>query len=371
MTGKKRTFGSAVKKILLFLNLLAVLALMAAYTALYTDPRNFWPLAFFGLSYPIILVINLFFVLIWILFWKKFAFISLLLILAGFNQILTLYPVRLTAQGEPPAGAFRILSYNIHGFRSPGKENTSSQEEILRFLDRVKPAVVCFQEFTPRGHENAVSLGNRLVLTNAYFQNYYPDNKRGVASGLAIYSLFPMTGSSYLIDSQNRVFATWVDLAVGGDTIRCFNLHLAPIRFGSKEVAFYDNLINNETIHLGHGLQGMLGKLKKAFLNRSEQVDRLSDALKRSPFPVVIAGDFNDTPFSYSYHRVTGNLKDAYRQAGSGLFGNTYAGELPSFRIDYILYDPGYRAYRYIKYPVNYSDHYPVSTLIAPDRQTK
>jgi endonuclease/exonuclease/phosphatase family metal-dependent hydrolase len=371
MAGKKRTFGSAVKRILLALNILAALALIAAYTALYTDPRNFWPLAFFGLSYPIILVVNLFFVVVWILSWKKYVFLSLLLILAGFNQILTLYPVRFSRPGEPPAGAFRVLSYNIHGFRHPGKENTSSQEEILRFLNGIKPAVVCFQEFTPRGQENPVTLGNRLGLAHGYFQNYYPESKRGVVSGLAIYSLFPMAGSSYLIDSQHRVFATWADLVAGGDTIRCFNLHLAPIRFGSKEVAFYDNLINNETVHLGHGLQGMLAKLKKAFLNRSEQVDRLTEALKRSPYPVVIAGDFNDTPFSYSYHRVTGNLRDAYRQAGNGLFGNTYAGELPSFRIDYILYDPGYRAYRYIKYPVTYSDHYPVSTLIAPERRTK
>jgi endonuclease/exonuclease/phosphatase family metal-dependent hydrolase len=367
MAGKKRTFGSAVKTLFLVLNVLAALALLVSYTALYVDPRQYWPLAVFGLLYPIILALNLLFVILWIIFWKKYFLISLVTVLAGITQLLTLWPVRFSGERPVPPGSFRIVSYNIHGFRYPPKTGLANQEDILKFLSGLDPAIVCLQEFSPRGKETPVSLSGRLNLSYASFRNYYPD-RRNSMTGLAIFSRFPVVADHFITDSRNMVFAMAVDVASGTDTFRLFNLHLASIRFGSGEVSFYDNLMNTEAekIRLSDGFTRILEKLKKAFLMRSEQVDLLDGAVRKSPYPVIVAGDFNDTPFSFSYHRMTSILKDAYRQAGTGLFGNTYAGQLPSYRIDYILFDPGFHAYDYRRHVVPYSDHYPVSSFLSP-----
>jgi vancomycin resistance protein VanJ len=78
-------------------------------------------------------------------------------------------------------------------------------------------------------------------------------------------------------------------------------------------------------------------------------------------------GDFNDTPQSYAYRKIRKGMVDAFRKAGRG-FGNTYSGELPSFRIDYILHDEAFFPYEFERTKIDYSDHFPISTwLYLPD----
>ena len=50
-------------------------------------------------------------------------------------------------------------------------------------------------------------------------------------------------------------------------------------------------------------------------------------------------------------------LKDAFTECGRGL-GNTYIGEFPSFRIDYILHSPEITALSYLRDTLAFSDHY-------------
>jgi endonuclease/exonuclease/phosphatase family metal-dependent hydrolase len=141
------------------------------------------------------------------------------------------------------------------------------------------------------------------------------------------------------------------------------------VRFGTKEYSFYEDLKNQatETLALREGVFNILRKLKKAFMIRSEQVDKLVTSLNGSPYPVILAGDLNDSPFSYSYHRLTRNLKDSYREAGNGWAGNTFAGPLPSYRIDYILHSNNLEAVTYRKHINELSDHYPVSASLNPE----
>jgi endonuclease/exonuclease/phosphatase family metal-dependent hydrolase len=79
---------------------------------------------------------------------------------------------------------------------------------------------------------------------------------------------------------------------------------------------------------------------------------------------VLVCGDLNDTPSSYSYQVLTRGLNDSFKKAGNGLFGNTYGGNFPSFRIDYLLFDEKFEAYNYEKYIIYLSDHYPVSVYL-------
>ena len=85
----------------------------------------------------------------------------------------------------------------------------------------------------------------------------------------------------------------------------------------------------------------------------------MADHIQKSPYPVIVCGDFNDTPVSYAYRQVRGNLKDAFVESGWGI-SNTYNGVLPSIRIDYILFDQKIKAVNYNRDKVIFSDHFPV-----------
>ena len=73
----------------------------------------------------------------------------------------------------------------------------------------------------------------------------------------------------------------------------------------------------------------------------------------------IVCGDFNDVPVSYTYHTVSGNLQDAFVEAGRG-FSPTFSNKFSIFRIDYALLDPAFKVNSYRVVHKELSDHYPV-----------
>ena len=147
------------------------------------------------------------------------------------------------------------------------------------------------------------------------------------------------------------------------DTVRIYNMHLQSIAFGATDYQYMDDLEKNkQTEDIEHSKS--IGKrLKKAFIKRARQADLISESIAASPYPVIVCGDFNDTPASYTYHRIAGNLKDAFVESGNG-FGKSYVGKFPSFRIDYILHSKQFKAFDFKTIHEELSDHYPVVTYL-------
>jgi endonuclease/exonuclease/phosphatase family metal-dependent hydrolase len=114
---------------------------------------------------------------------------------------------------------------------------------------------------------------------------------------------------------------------------------------------------DQETIDM---MKSLSLSLKQGFVKRAQQAEELKTNISKSPYPVIVAGDFNDTPVSYSYTTIRKGLKDSFVNSGYGA-GFTYKGKYPANRIDYILYDNALenRYFEIIK--VKYSDHYPVA----------
>jgi endonuclease/exonuclease/phosphatase family metal-dependent hydrolase len=130
---------------------------------------------------------------------------------------------------------------------------------------------------------------------------------------------------------------------------------------------FVENMINiaqgsNEEQTFGEHGRRIIGRLKRAFISRAPQAETVAAHISESPYPVILAGDFNDTPASYVYRLLSRNLVDAYR-SGRGL-GSTYTRSIPGFRIDYILHSPHFESFNYLRGDQKYSDHYPVRTML-------
>ncbi|MDP4224071.1 MAG: endonuclease/exonuclease/phosphatase family protein, partial [Bacteroidota bacterium] len=106
-------------------------------------------------------------------------------------------------------------------------------------------------------------------------------------------------------------------------------------------------------------IRSISSSLKRGFIARASQAEAVKVKIETSPYPVIVAGDFNDTPISYTYRTLGKGLNDAFVASGYGA-GFTYKGNYPPNRIDYILYDNKLECRQFDIIKVRYSDHYPI-----------
>jgi endonuclease/exonuclease/phosphatase family metal-dependent hydrolase len=354
-------------------NWIAAISLLLSIIAAYIDPQKAWVFAFFGIAYPVVLLINVFFVFLWLLLWKKYILLSLSIILIGWQNLTDVYSFHLSDVKSDSHTGIKIVTFNVHGFY--GLENKNDQDnirhKIIKYVGDLKPDIAFFQEFFVRGEHPddvmAVHAG-RLDLNYFIYTNYdgLPAKKR--INAIAVFSKYRIINSGYLKLARKNTHAVFADVIINKDTIRLYNLHLASIRFGTEDYTFYSHLTDpendNEGTAIKEGSKRMLWKLRKAFITRSIQVNELTTHVSASPYPTILGGDFNDTPYSYTYHKITKNLKDSFKETGSGFFESTYSGKLPSYRIDYITFSDHFYSVQYSKPEISLSDHFPVFTIL-------
>jgi endonuclease/exonuclease/phosphatase family metal-dependent hydrolase len=125
------------------------------------------------------------------------------------------------------------------------------------------------------------------------------------------------------------------------------------------ERSFVEELIASEDKQTMNEIRSLSVRLKNGFVLRALQSQVVKDYINRSPYPVIVIGDFNDTPVSYSYRKIRKGLNDSFVKSGYGA-GFTYRGNYPPNRIDYILYDNKLVSINFEITKVKYSDHYPI-----------
>jgi endonuclease/exonuclease/phosphatase family metal-dependent hydrolase len=361
-----------------FINIICVLFLLFSYFASYISPEGkFWWLQFFGLAYGPILIINFFFIIFWLFAGRKRMWLSALAILVGIGRIFAIaQPFNMTDgkkavdEGNP---AIKVMTFNVHVFNLyDWKGNEKKKDEILNFLRKESPDVVCFQEYyTSESGAYRFNMNDTLkaIIPAEYSHIEYTTTLHGDKDhwGIATFSKYPVVNKQairFRKKGRNLFLAT--DILAGNDTIRIINTHLESIRFKEEDYKFVSN-IGGENEEEIAGSMSILRKMKRAYSKRALQVGVLKNEIAKSPYPVIVCGDFNDTPNSYTYSQLTDGLKDSFRESGTG-FGQTYAGVFPSFRIDYILHDSRLLSTNYTTHKEDLSDHYPVSCTISVNK---
>ena len=101
-------------------------------------------------------------------------------------------------------------------------------------------------------------------------------------------------------------------------------------------------------------------KVKRSILLRPKQVNQVFDHIESCPVESFVCGDFNDSPISYTCHRLKGQLDDAYISSGNGP-GISYNRHGMYYRIDHILHSSTFKAYDCtVDCSIKMSDHYPI-----------
>jgi len=355
--------ATGLKKILhrsfLIINILFSLALLFSYLAVSINPEDFALPAFFGLAYPYLLLINIVVVVIWAVNLRWEAVISVAVIALGFTHF-TNY-IRLFKPHRETQNTFKVMSYNIrlfNYFEGNGVEN--SEKKILALVRSQQPDIVCFQELFLNGDANDKDQEIKKAMGGRYYSHIkFFGRGRNKFYGIATYSRFPIVGKGDIIHPGSASLSIFTDIAVGNDTFRIFNNHLQSFRLKRVESSFVEELVDSDDKQTLNEIRTVSRSLKEGFKRRAIQAQVVKSYINRSPFPVIVAGDFNDTPVSYSYRKIRKGLNDAFVKSGYGA-GFTYRGNYPPNRIDYILFGNSLRSTNFSIIRVKYSDHYPV-----------
>jgi endonuclease/exonuclease/phosphatase family metal-dependent hydrolase len=357
----------ALKRFLFIVCLFTVLPLAACYLSQWVSPATFWPLAFFGLLFPVLIAVQLVFVVLFILLRSKAVILPLAMILLGWSSITHTFQIarRTAASGTRDSSSVMVMTYNVRLFDIPhywsGPKDQS--QGILSYVSEFKPDILCFQEFALQdpGKFSIEFIRGQLPFLpfSAIEFNSISQSRK---NGLAIFSKYPIisSGHEHFEDTKNMML--FADVLIGVDTVRVYNNHLESIHFDRDEFQWIDTTTNKTRIPRDK-INEIIKRMKSAFVKRASQADIVRKNIDLSPYKVIVCGDFNDTPVSYATHRIGSNLYDSFRSGGRFL-GITFPNIRAPLRIDYILHSKEMASSAYHIGKVKFSDHRPVSCLI-------
>jgi endonuclease/exonuclease/phosphatase family metal-dependent hydrolase len=343
--------------LLYFLNTLAALALMGAYLANFINPSWISWFAFLGLAYPYLLIANIIFAIWWTLRLKVKIVLPVFAIALGFWLIPYYYKLGSGANVVASGESLKVLTYNVHNLNiSNWLEDPEVPQKIKALIEGENPDVVLLQEFA--------RLREEIKIDMPY--QYHLIGERAGSSGQLIYSKHPIVDQGYYTlpqpeGSVNKSSkALWVDIQWNNHRIRVMNLHLYSVGLRKEYYEDLEQLSSKKQEQLQEELYEIGGSLKRAFERRAYQVDFLDSLIASEEKPLIVAGDFNDGPCSYTFHQLNKNLEDSYYAAGQGWMG-TFNNSPHPLRIDYILFkEERFHCHQHKIIREKLSDHYPV-----------
>ena len=382
MATKKKKSSFSLGKLfvipLFILNCAVALGLLFAFFAQIVPPIWFSLSAFCGLGFIYLLALNALFVVLWLPIKYPLALLSIALILLNVGTIDKHFQMKEAEKPPKCINCIKVMSYNVKLFglydTEDKKLRQQKKNEILGFINEEQPDLVCFQEYFYTKSEKlnfntTDTLRSILALKNKdYHFEYFTANRDEFYYGFATFSKNKIVGKGIVEMPDSSVIATYIEFKQKNDTIRVYNCHLASVHFENEDYEIGKQLMINpiNDPKWQKKTKILYEKLKLAFEIRNAQAKVLRKHLKDSPHCIIVCGDLNDSPASFAYNRVVGNLKDSFRESGKGM-GRTYVGEtFPKFRIDYILHDKIYKSYGHtVCTNISVSDHYPVYTWIS------
>lgn len=345
-------------RILLAVNGIFAIALLSSYLAVVISPVDFVLPAFLGLAYPYLLILNIIFVIVWAMLLRLEALISLVVVVIGFVNFSNY--IKLTRPAGDKTNTFKVLSYNVRLFNYfENNKGLTSEKKIFSFLKSQSPDIICLQDLFLVGKptvEESMMVGylggkyySHMKVTESGKNRYY---------GIVTFSKYPIIRRGEVVHPSSSSLTIFTDIVIRKDTVRIYNSHLESFRLKRMERSFIEELSSSDKKTLNE-VRSLSVSLKKGFQKRALQAQVVKTYINKSPYKVMVVGDFNDTPVSYAYRKIRKGLNDSFIHSGYGA-GFTYRGNYPPNRIDYILYDNKYLNSYFEIIKIKYSDHYPI-----------
>ncbi len=345
------------KNIILAINIIAVVALLGSYMSQYIPPDKWWAPTVLGLGYPYLLGINLLFMVLWFMIKPRYALFSLLTVAVGWGVLSRFIQIKGKETADPD---IRVVSYNVKNFSGTGSNPSRELADVIKgFLKENEPDIICLQEVRLRTNKVFNLEETQKEFTKI---SHYQYARAGATIGSVTMTSFPIIRMEEIRFEKSGNIAICTDIVKNRDTLRIFNVHLQSYKIDPDRYSVIENPRIPEKKDIRE-YREIAVKYKKAMQKRAVQARLIRMKIEQSPYPVIVCGDFNDTPSSYAYKKTRGRLRDAFVCSGKGI-GQTYIGKLPSFRIDYILHSRKLESYNFTIYNIPYSDHLPISVAL-------
>ena len=379
----KPFFRILTKKFFIIANIIVAMLFLLGCYAQWIFTKNYWMVGFLVLlSFYLLLLLLLFFIF-WILVKSKWSLLFVLVMIAGYSKVIKIIPPRIptTFTLQKQKDAVRIMSWNVAQFDILNyRKNPSVHDKMIELINQYQPDIACFQEMV--AGDSIIDLNNSYYKKFSFYsiQNfeqalnfydeYYSYNwKENFLNsqhfGVIIFSKYPIVNRHTITTYPNEYNAIfqYVDIVKNADTLRVFNIHLQSLKFTPVNLQYIDNPSIESDADIEKS-KNILSKFKAGFLKRKAQAERIKEEINKSPYPVIVCGDFNDVPNSYAYETIGKDLQNAFEKKGAGL-GRTFSGIAPTLRIDNIFVDPQYQVNQYVCIAKKLSDHFPIITDIT------
>lgn len=361
-----------IKYTVLATNIVAILLLFLSVSAWYIVPSKVTFIAYLGLGFPFVLAVNVAYMLLWVIFWRwRYAIVQFVVLASCWIPINTYFPIHFQTK-EVPDKAIKVLTYNVRGFNwLTGK--AARKNPMIEYIAESGADIICLQEFAVSTRKDKKGIITESEL-NKILKDYpyrsierLGDRNGHTAYGIACYSKYPINKSALLPLNSTYNGAAIYEMEIKKKLVTFVNAHLESNRINGEDKKLYSDFLKNspdrETFDaVANNIQERLGV---AFKSREEQANVISQYIaKQGTIATIVCGDFNDTPISYAYHRIKGDMIDSYASTGLGQ-GITFHENRFWFRIDFIMHSLAFESYNCTVGDVKYSDHYPVWSYLA------
>ena len=333
-----------------------ILMLLAGYSDR-LNPAEHPILSCFGMAFPIFLIVNLLFLFFWLTFkWRK-AWIPVCGFIATYIP-LTIY-MPLNMRQDLPENTIKLLSYNVCSYGGNYKYENGF-DTVYSYLMRQDADIVCIQE--------DVDSWRRFVFLR--YEKVYPyndtvvfyNNEKGM-NAIGIHTRFPIIRRERIPYQSEGNGSVAYFLKTGTDTLLVVNNHLEGTHLSYEDRDNYKRMLSGKMERDTARQESMLllDKLGKAAAIRATEAEAVHRYIEaHSQYPVIVCGDFNDNPISYSRRTIAQGLTDCFAASGRGI-GLSYNQKGFFFRIDHIFCSDHFQPYNcQIDDKMDASDHYPI-----------
>ncbi len=339
----------------------AVALLWVSALSAYVSPAHFAFAEILGLGFPFALAAVVAMEVVCLIFARHKAWIPLLGMLVAAGSIRAYFPINIPR--EAPDGALKVVTFNTLNWGNSAKDS-QGRNLVARYIATSGADIVCVQE---GGLKDYVRRNVLPVVKGAY-----PYYKRlpSTNNHILLFSRFPILDTQIISESgpaKANGSGVFLVKLPKGDTLRVVACHLESMHLTPDQRRGYASVVRraDESSAAGVG-KSIIGRIMKSAAKRAVSADTTADYISRHRHePLIVVGDFNDTPISYAYTTIGSGLTSAFASTGGGL-GRSFGRDAIIVRIDHQFCSDHFKPYAaHIDRSITVSDHYPLVSWYA------
>ncbi len=354
-----RMLGTFTLRLLAGVDILVVAAMLLVGMADRVDPMEHSMLSCAGLVFPIFLALDLGFLVFFLLVKRRYALVPFLGLVACYPALRVYCPVNV---GSPaPEGSLKVLSYNVYSFCADGAPE-GHPNPIMEYICESGADLACIQEGWLSEEVREMAAGTYMYMDSVV-------NTRNWLSVILL-SKYPIVGKERIMYESRGNMSAAFKVRKESDTLTVIVNHFEATGLSLEDRATFKDMVHgrSETDTMVVGSRRLLAQLAESSRTRAPQADSVARYVDACRGKVILCGDFNDSPISYTRRTLAARLTDCYVATGNGP-GISYHGNAMYVRIDNMMCSGHFEPHGCtVDRSIGYSDHYPIYCFLEEKR---